>query len=391
MKNKRFKNVGRKIKLPLLLFYIIMPLLVFSQKNNTENKDSSLEQSQNQSFVKSFKVFGEVFGDYYYKTGGSNNPGIGTSEYCNVKKDAQAFAFRRIYFGSAFEFSPKFEGKIMLESNDDQLLPNGKKSAGNLKYAYIKWKEIYKGASLILGAQSTLTWSRFTEKIWGYRSIEKTIFDARKLGSSNDVGISLAGKLLNEKIGYNLMIGNGQGQKPENNRFKKFYFSVNGKEFDKHLLWEVYLDYEDQNPVSWHWQTNKTTIKGFLGYQTAGLTAGIEGGKQAQENYGVNIDTLISKIDTVNVVPTGYTFFVKGNIIKDKLNAFVRFDLWNPDSKVSNDGWKEYFTVIGIDFTPTKNVHFMPNLWVNMYDNKNGKDTRLADVVPRLTFWWKFK
>ena len=40
----------------------------------------------------------------------------------------------------------------------------------------------------------------------------------RKLGSSNDFGISLQGKLSDKgNIGYNLMIANGTSQKPENN------------------------------------------------------------------------------------------------------------------------------------------------------------------------------
>ena len=106
-----------------------------------------------------------------------------------------------------------------------------------------------------------------SESVWGYRSLEKTIMDMRKIGASNDVGISLQGKF-NDKgdYGYNIMISNGSGAKPETDRFKKFYANVYAKFMDQKIILDLGADNEwtQSHPN----QKSKTTYKVFLGYQT---------------------------------------------------------------------------------------------------------------------------
>ncbi len=69
--------------------------------------------------------------------------------------------------------------------------------------------------------------------------------DMRKIGGSNDVGISLQGKF-NDKgdYGYNLMIGNGSGAKPEADKFKKFYGDVYLKFLDQKIILDLGADNE---------------------------------------------------------------------------------------------------------------------------------------------------
>lgn len=333
---------------------------------------SFAQTGSNTGFVPEGRVFGEVFGDYYYKVASDTLFESTGGEYQKNAKDDNAFALRRFYLGYEYQFSEKISVKLMLEGNDEQLLDNGIKSA-NLKYYYVKWKNIFPGSDLMIGGQSTPTWCSITEKTWGYRSVEKTIMDFRKAGCSNDFGISLSGKLNKDQtIAYNLMIGNGTGQKPENNIFKKLYASVNGKFFDKKLLVELYTDLEKTSETS-----SKQSIKGFVGFQNSKLTIGVEPFQQ------------ITREDNMDdVVTFGSTFFVRGQLVENKLRAFGRFDLFNPDDTKSL--YDENFSLIGLDYTPHSNIHIIPNIWLNGYSEMDGAMARTSDVTARLTFWVKF-
>ncbi len=74
-----------------------------------------------------------------------------------------------------------------------------------IKAANLRWKNIFHNGDLVMGQMSTPTFATTSEPVWGYRSLEKTIMDMRKIGGSNDVGVSLQGKF-NDKgdYGYNL-------------------------------------------------------------------------------------------------------------------------------------------------------------------------------------------
>ena len=143
-------------KVNLLLLFSIFAITVFAQE---EKKDE---------FKPHGKIFGEVFGDYFYKLKSDTIYESTGGEYQKNKQDDNAFALRRFYLGYEHQFSKQFSAKLMFEGNDGQLLTNGKKSV-NVKYYYLKWKDIFPGSDLIIGGQSTPTWSRFTEKIWGDR------------------------------------------------------------------------------------------------------------------------------------------------------------------------------------------------------------------------------
>ena len=91
----------------------------------------------------------------------------------------------------------------------------------------------------------------------------------------------------------------------------------------------------------------------------------------------------------------------------DLLGFFARFDTYNPDTKFDlNHGsykglvgnydpnTKEQFITAGLDYQPTKNIHFMPNIWYNSYKSQNTTLTGTAlkdhDLVYRATFFFTF-
>jgi hypothetical protein len=324
------------------------------------------------------KVHGYVFGDYFYVLGADQLASRGSGQYSSVKKDFQAFQFRRMYLYYDYTFNDDFSAQFLLEGNDKTDKIDGKYGLF-VKTAYLEWKELIPMGSITLGLVPTPTWSLLSEKVWNYRSIEKTIIDFRGFGNASDFGVLFRGKF-DEKgmFNYSAMIGNGSGQKPEMNKYKKYYLSLSVKPI-KEFVMEGYIDYEPAADEKY-----KTTLKGFAAYQTESITGGIEIFQQFQNKAGIN---------NVNIIPFGVSFFLWAPIPgTEKLNGFARFDIFNPDINVNDAGFNENFITFGFDYMPIKDIHFMPNLWINTYSNKepNGSK-RYPDVVGRLTFFYVYK
>lgn len=321
-------------------------------------------------------VSGYVFGDYFYKaTGDSTGAG---SQYSALRKVDHAFQFRRLYLYYDHPIGSKFVAQFLLEGNDKTFEPGGRHGVF-VKTAYLQWKTVFPLANIWIGMVPTPTWSSsFSEKTWNYRSIEKTITDFRGLGSASDIGLLLQGKLHSEdKAGYLFMVGNGRGQKPEDNRYKKFYGTLYGRPAEG-LLLEAYGDFEEAKGGK-----DKTTLKGFAAYKHDRVTAGVEAVQQVQKAGAGGKDKK----------PRGIAVFVWAPLPgAPKFNAFVRFDTWNPDTENSTTGFTENFFVAGIDHMPVKNVHIMPNVWVNTFSNKDDSGAeRDADVVARVTVHYVYK
>lgn len=337
---------------------------------------SSVYAQEQSSFKPSGKIFVQFFGDYYYKFSGKGDASFSHAQYAQTSKNFNAFDIRRLYFGYTYKFSPKISAKIELANEGDLILDGNR--GFYLKDAEVDIKDIIPYSTLIVGHTGTPTFATFTEHIWGYRSVEKTLLDMRKFGGSNDLGIALTGNFDKEgTVGYTLMIGNGTGAKVENNKYKKIYLELHAK-LKSGLILEAYTDYEG-NSTSTGINTAKTTFKGFIGYQIPTFTVGVSAATQTQKHAVTN--------NTVDASPSGLSIFTHGQLVKGKLNGFARFDLYNPD-KIDN--YNENFILFGLDYLPVKNVHFMPNIWINSYSAKNGAPSKPADVVGRVTFYYSF-
>lgn len=327
------------------------------------------------------KIHGYLFGDYYYKSGGEKAKAVSATQYSDsALTKGGAFQLRRMYLYYEHAISDNFQAQFLLEGNDGATDGKGRHSV-YVKLANLEWKNIIADQNLAFGMVGTPTWA-ISEKIWGYRAIEKTIVDMRGLGSASDIGVTLRGKFGNEGMfGYAVMIGNGNGQKPENNKSRKYYGSFSAKPI-KGLILEAYGDIESEitEPKKKYKIAQNTMLKGFAGYQTEQFTVGLEAIKQIQEYT-----------DTTNVTPLGISIFASAPLMKDKLNAYARFDTYNPDTKNSASGYKENFITAGLDFLAHKNVHIMPNIWMNSFSKKGSSSNRKADTVARITFFYIYK
>jgi len=324
------------------------------------------------------KLWGYVFGDYFFKAAGDSTGS--STQYSNYPNSYQGFEIRRAYLGFDYTFNDKFSSQILLEGNDKILTST--RLGLFIKTAYVEWKA-FERVSFAIGLVPTPTWSwALNEKAWNYRPIEKTIIDMRGLGNASDLGVSARGKFDKAgNYGFGLMIGNGNGQKPEINKYKKYYGTLFAKPV-KGLQLEAYADYEPNAG-----EKNKTTLKGFAGYTIDKFNFGVEVFQQTQKNAGGT---------DIDVVPFGISGFVWGNLLgrenKPVLNVFARYDMYDGNSKNDSVGYKENFITIGLDYMPIENVHFMPNVWVNSYSKKTSTtEERKADVVARMTFFFVFK
>lgn len=321
------------------------------------------------------KVYGLAFGDYFYKASGDSS---GSSlEYSGYAKDFNTFEFRRVYLGYQHPITENITADVLL-AFEGRELNNQQTRTVLVKTAEMKWSGIFEGSDLVVGLTATPGFSFITEKVWGYRAIEKTIMDQRGILGSRDLGVMLRGAFDKDKnYGYSFMIGNGRGARLENNKYKKFYGQLFTYQMKKKLVFEAYSDYE---PVTS--DRSRTTLKGFLGYVTDNITVGVEGFQQMQKNFAG---------DTADVIPFGISGFITGGIVKKKLNFYARYDYFDPDTENSTSGFKENFITVGLDFMPRENVHIMPNVWVNSYSDKSTAGLeRDADVVPRISFWYVY-
>ena len=307
------------------------------------------------------KISGYMFGDYYWVVSADDQdvavfPGT-------VPKDSpqkrNAFQFRRIYFNYDKGIAEDFDIRFRLEAGDKGF-GKGDKMIPFVKHAYLKWKKGVAGSDLYIGLSGTPTWS-VSEKVWGYRSIEKTILDVNKIGSSADIGAGLKGK--SGKLGYHLMVGNGPGQKPENDNGKKFYGQVSFKASDA-LQLVGYADFNMQPQ-----DKNQLTVKGFAGFKKEKLSAGLEGFMRVNKKAAGDDDVTI----------TGVSAF--GSLgLAEQLKGFGRVDMLSNDATDTTD----LLLIAGVDHAPAKNVHLMPNIYVQLPD---GSD---PNIQARVTFYYKF-
>ena len=375
------------------------------------------------------RLWGYAFGDFYYDAhADAANRGAETA-YAGVPTYRNAFLFRRLYLGYEYDITKKFAVEVLLASepnantnpvtgttisNSDNLVDN--KMAFYIKNFALRVRSVWKGTDLVLGETLTPSFPLLTEKIWGYRSIDRTIADFHRT-NAYDIGAELQGVFdpATKNFGYNLLIGNnasgssaalGSASNPATGFYKAFYGDVYGKFFNQTLIIDLYADYMRTAPATAAVGGQaRNMFKGFVAYTTPKITFGLEAYTQKIANGVTNTTTKLSEDARVNAI----SIYARGAIYKDKLGFFARYDGYNPDNDYNvadaytvntnlpaySPTTKEHFYTAGLDFTPAKNVHFEPNLWLIQY--KDQRDPSTTGYIPdshilvyRLTFFYQF-
>jgi hypothetical protein len=294
------------------------------------------------------KLSGYMFGDYNYYVAAAVDSVEGRN----------AIQFRRIYLTYDQQVDDGLSARFRLEANDAGF-GKGAKMVPFVKHAYLKWSKYLSGADLYVGLSGTPTWA-LAEGVWGYRSIEKTVLDRNKIGSSADLGFALKGKA--GAFNYFTMIGNGPGQKSEDDNGKKIYASLSWAATES-LVLEGYADYNVRSE-----DRSERTVKFFAGLRGDGFNGGAEVFSRTNAADG-GADETISGVSLFGSQP-----------LVDQLKGFARVDAVRNDVEDSTN----MLVIVGLDHSPRNNMHWMPNLYVEKPD---GGD---PDVQGRLTFFFKF-
>ena len=173
------------------------------------------------------------------------------------------------------------------------------------------------------------------------------------------------------------------------------------------MIFDVYADYAKTAPATAALGAQDHSIlKGLAAYTTPAFTFGIEAYTQQIVNGVTNVTA--GKVGQ-NATVEAISFYTRGAIYNDKLGFFARYDSYNPDNNfngadvyTANTNFtayspftKEHFITAGLDFSPAKNVHFMPNIWFLQFEDLRDPTTTgyLPDnhiLVYRLTFLFQF-
>src|SRR6202000_3386772 len=366
------------------------------------------------------RVWGYAFGDFSYvgqapailtqpvgATTMSQTPFGKENNYYQVPKGRNQFQFRRIYLGYDYEITKKFKAEMLLEAAPNENtqpaavsgastgIANGDNLADGKMAFYIKnfnlrSRDVWTGTDFGIGEMSTPGFAlnepgtngptSLSETTWGYRSIEKTITDFHS-NNSYDVGAALQGTFdpATKNFGYVLMVGNNSqasllsAANANTGFYKIVYGDIWAKFLNQKLYIDLYADYAKTAPATAVIPGQEHNMyKIFASYSTKPITLGVEAYTQKFASGVTNSTTHLPEDATAQAI----SFWVRGPIVKN-LNYFARFDTYNPntdfataDSYAVNTNYgsynptvKEQFYTAGIDYNPTKNVHFMPNFW----------------------------
>lgn len=368
------------------------------------------------------RLWGYVFGDYFYKSHSDSLIRGGNNQYTNVKTGTNEFQFRRIYLGYDYNITKHFSTELLLAAEDDfvggDILTNNKLSA-YIKLANLRWHDfLFRGNDLVVGLQPTPAFPYMTESLFSYsRPVERTITDMRRTPSF-DFGVGLQGRFNSGDqsllYGYNFLVANGTGARPQALNgpvYKWFYGDVYIGLLNRRLIVDYYADYQRQNWVAGaHGHASRQMNKLSVIWVDHTFTIGAEGFvnnlKQDEE-----ASRAAGGKDTLNGRAAGLSLYAHANIINTKLRAFARCDLYNPDTRYDNTTYSKYaslyslttsyepntretFLSAGFDYSPAPHVHFMPNLWYMGYRGKQaglaGRAAHDYDLVCRLSFFFTF-
>jgi hypothetical protein len=341
------------------------------------------------------KISGYMFGDLYYNLSGDPNH-VYTANGADagkafidgsspITKDLNGAQLRRIYFQLDNDLSAKYSTRFRLEMDSKALTSDGKVGAF-VKNAYLQAKSVIPRGDFYFGMINTPTWES-TEDFWQYRSVEKVLPDFRGLGSSADLGAGLKGHFDGEHhVGYSAMIGTGTGQKPETDRYKKFYLAVPIRLGDLRI--EPYADYQSvrvnlgptvpTNSDSLAATSDQATYKVFAGYEFRRVGVGFEAVTRVNHKSGAP-----------NQEPRGFSLFARASFTPT-LAGFARVDQWQPNTRADNRVDSRLW-IAGLDWQPFKDVHVMPNVEATQYlEQGTATVPSHHDLQGRITFYYKY-
>src|ERR1700722_14118077 len=99
----------------LLLVVILFVATVSTQAQSSLLSDSAYRTGD----ASTGRLWGYVFGDYYYKSHADSLNRGGSNQYSGIPQSRNAFQFRRIYLGYDYNISKKVSSELLLAAEDN--------------------------------------------------------------------------------------------------------------------------------------------------------------------------------------------------------------------------------------------------------------------------------
>ncbi len=309
-----------------------------------------------------------AFGDYYLVLKNHNE----------AVENQHGLWLRRVYITYESDISDKLKARARMEFNS---AGNFSTSASNitpyLKDAYISFQyaPLHK---VTAGIQDSLAYGNI-EKFYGYRHLEKTMFDLYKVRSSRDFAIDFSGAFDQaKKFNYSLQYGNYSGNRNEIDKYKqvgaRFFVNVTPK-----LLVEVNGDVSTLSGVK-----TSYLVQGFVGYKDDWGRAGV--------NYGQEMVREDGKDDADFGVFSAFAVAKLGK----KLEAVARYDMSvDPQLHGQGDflpivkGYKSNLAILGLAWNLHPKFQIMPNIKMVSYKENNGMKPD-SDTYFNITWYYQF-
>jgi len=313
------------------------------------------------------KISGLAFGDFFWIAANHNES----------LKDNNGFWFRRLYLTFDKAMTEQLDMRLRFEMNSAGDFTSDNRLEPFAKDAWVRWKFTDQHQTY-LGLSPTPTMN-VVDEIWGYRFLEKSVLDLQRIGATRDLGVAFRGSVgTGQKVRYHFMFGNGSSTRGEIDRGKGTLASLGYYPNDS-LVLEFYSDY-DNRPQ----QADRNTYSAFLAYKRDWGRLGFQYAHQKRKGTSkVDLD-LFSFFGVVNVTP--------------KLTFIGRYDrMFDPNPEGANIPYipfdptaKFHFFLAGIDWKVTEEFSLLPNIEVVRYDKREDGTRPATDVIPRMTFFYRF-
>lgn len=298
--------------------------------------------------AQSVDVGGQVFLDYFYRF----------SSPVESQKGVHGFTYRRLNLTTDFALSEDFSGRARLEANDGALGPEG--PIVFVKDLSLTWN--YAGEhDATIGITSPPAFE-VAERVWGYRSLEKTILDFTGIVRSRDFGIRFDGPIVSTGVvRYAFMLANNSVNFPETDPYKRAYALVYF-----HPTSSLHFTLGADRAGFDDTRESMTRVSAFGGYVSQLARMGIEGFYATTE-----------MVDGSSPEHTGVSFY--GALkVHPRWEAVVRLDRSIEELPAAESHGT--FFLAGLSFQPNEFVNLIPNLWFFKID-----DADRADLAGRFT------
>ncbi len=307
------------------------------------------------------KIGGTTYFDY---TSGKDDAGESTS----------AFNFKRQYISFSGEASDDIKYKIVVDVGATNNLPGeDQRLTAFLKKAQIDYKTSF--AKISMGVIGTNTYG-VQEKNWGYRFIEKSAMDTYKFSSTADIGIGFS-KSLTDDLNMSLQMVNGEGYKsPQIDKYHKISLNTTYGEAKLHkndgynvgLVYSTEDSEDDLTTIEIDESLDPTNVTSlFGGYAANGLRLGVENATKTKGDLTESITSISANYG-----------------IKDNMDVFVRYDMYDPNADMDEDG--SSYMITGVVFNCGNGLSMAPNMGITSYEDADAD----SETEYKLNIQYKF-